>query len=111
MPAPDLIAVVSAFVVGLVGTLVVCTVWAARSETVYLTLGGVGGVGVLCAVIGAATRSRPEALLAGAVGVAVATLLLGAGTYQAPILVFIWVVLELPYLVGFGVAALLVRLA
>jgi len=45
-----------------------------RANTLDLVVAGIGGAGALCAVIGLATRSRPEALVAGSVGLVVAIL-------------------------------------
>jgi hypothetical protein len=79
-----LIAVVSAFVIGLVGTVLVDSqVAAGRSDTVGATLLAVGAIGALCAVIGTAVRSRPEALLAGSVGLFVAVAQLQNGCTTA----------------------------
>jgi hypothetical protein len=107
VPVAAIVAVVTALVAGLAGTAVVAIQLAGgRSDTLNLVLVGIAGVGALCAVIGAAFRSRPEALVAGAIGLVVAVLLLGSG-YAAFWIVFLWVVLGAPYLAGFGVALLL----
>ena len=94
------------FVVGLGGSLAVCLLWAADSRTGGLALGGVGGVGMLCGVIAAATRSRLPGLVTGTAGLTLMILILGGG-YETRWLPFFWVVFEIPYLVGFGIAMIL----
>lgn len=98
---------VSAFVVGLVATVLVgIQVAAGRTDTVGATVLAVGGVGALCGVIGVAARSRPTALLAGSVGLVVGVVQLQSGHTTAFGTAFILVILALPYLAGFGLATL-----
>ncbi len=65
---------------------------------------------MLCAVIGAATRSRAESLLAGSVGLVVAIVHLQSGHTTALGTVMISIILALPYLAGFGGATLVTAL-
>ncbi len=102
-----MISVVSGFVVGLVGTVLVgIQVAAGRSDTVGATVLAVGGIGALCARIGAAARSRLEALVAGSVGLVVAVVQLQSGHTTAAGTAFILIILAVPYLAGFGVVTL-----
>lgn len=106
-PVAVVVAVVTAFVVGLVGTAMVALQLAGgRTDTANLVFAGVAGVGALCAVIGAMTRFRPEALVAGSVGLVVAVVILGSG-YTAFWVVLLCAWLAVPYLAGFGGATLL----
>jgi hypothetical protein len=74
------IAVVGAFVVGLVGTVLVgIFVAAGRPDTLDATVLAITGIGALCAVPGTAARLRPEALLAGSCGLVVAVVMLQSG--------------------------------
>jgi hypothetical protein len=114
-----MIAVVSALVVGLAGTVLVATQAAASDtlvpddDTVVATALLIGGIGAVCAAIGTAVHSRPEALLAGSVGlvVAVAQLQSDHTTPAAFGAALILTVLALcPYLAGFGVVTLVTDL-
>jgi hypothetical protein len=110
-----MIAVVSAFVVALAGTVLIATQVAASDslfpddDTVVATILVIGGIGAICAAIGTAVHSRPEALLAGSVGlvVAVAQVQRDHTTPAAFLTALILTVLALlPYLAGFGVVTL-----
>ncbi len=106
-----MIAVASTFVVGLVGTVLVGTLVAAgRSDTVGATTLAVCGIGALCAVIGTAARSRPEALLAGLVGLVVAVVYLQSGHTTDFGTALISIILAFPYLAGFGAVTLVTAL-
>lgn len=98
---------VSAFVVGLVATVLVgIPVAAGCTDTVGATVLAVSGVGALCGVIGAAARSRPAALLAGSVGLVVGVVQLQSGHSTTFGTALILVILALPYLAGFGITTL-----
>jgi hypothetical protein len=100
------VAVVMAFAVGLAGTALAIILLAdSRDNTLDSLFVGVGGVGAVCAVIGAACRSRLGALLAGVVGSAVAIIVMSPG--WGSWLVLVLAILEVPYLAGFGTAILL----
>jgi len=101
------VAVVMAFAVGLAGTALAIILLAdSRDNTPDFLFVGVGGVGAVCAVIGAACRSRLGALLAGVVGSAVAIMVMSP-RWQGSWLVLVLAILEVPYLAGFGTAILL----
>lgn len=98
-PVTAIVAVVTAFVVGLVATAVAGVQLAGgHTYTPDFLIVGVGGVGAACAVIGAACRSRREALVAGATGFALAILVVSG--WPGVWLVWLWVLLGIPYLAG-----------
>lgn len=102
------IAVVAATVVVGLGTVVVgLQVLAGRTDTVGIGLIAFGGIGALCAVIGAATRSHLATLLAGSVGMVIGVVILQTGYTTALGTALIAVIVEVPYLAGFGGGTLL----
>lgn len=107
-PVAAVVAVVMAFVVGLIGTAAVGILLVdGRDDRIDFLLVGVGAVGAACAVIGAVSRSRLRALLAGGVGWAVAVAVVSGWWAWPSWLVLLWVVLGVPFLAGFGTAILL----
>lgn len=112
------IAVVSAFVVGLVGTVLVATQAAASDtlmpddDTVVATVLVLAGIGAVCAVIGTAVHSRPEALLAGSVGLVLGVVQLQSHTTLTALAtaIMLTVLALTPYLAGFGVITLVTSL-
>jgi hypothetical protein len=107
-PVAAVVAIVMAFVVGLIGTAAVGILLVdGRDDRIDFLLVGVGAVGAACAVIGAVCRSRVRALLAGGVGLAVAVAVVSGWWAWPSWMVFLWVLLGVPYLAGFGTAILL----
>ena len=105
-------AILGAFVVTVVGTMaVIAACGHARSGALGLVLLGIGTVGARCGAIGWTTRSCVAAVLAGGVGLAVGILVLlafsgGSVTRASDVafLAWIWVLLEVVSLTGFGLA-------
>ena len=102
------IAVVMAFVIGLIGTAAVGILLVdgrdGRPDFLFV---GVGAVGAACAVVGVVFRSRVRALLAGGVGSAVAVAVVSGWSAWPNWLVLLWILLAVPYLAGFCTAMLL----
>lgn len=103
------VALVMAFVVGLIGTAAVGILLVdGRDDRIDFLLVGVGAVGAACAAVGAVYGSRVRALLAGGVGSAVAVAIVSGWSAWPNWLVLLWMLLAVPYLAGFGTATLLV---
>jgi hypothetical protein len=102
------IAVVMAFVIGLIATAAVGILLVdGRDDRPDFLFVGVGAVGAACAVVGVVCRSRVRALLAGGVGSMMAAALV-SGWWAWPMwLAWLWVLLAVPYLAGFGTSILL----
>jgi hypothetical protein len=102
------VTVVTAFVVGLMGTAAVGLLLVdGRDNRADLLLVGVGAVGAVSAVLGVVGRARVRALLAGGAGSAIAAAVV-SGWWAWPVwLVWLWVLLAVPYLAGFGTSTLL----